>query len=82
MKTTCPAVQDLSSPGGGWAEQWYTLTHNCGHGHQTQQTARLQLLKVLASCNSAFHASTYISFLLDQCGGVIDPSAYSHCDGI
>ena len=23
-----------------------------------------------------------ISFLLDQCGGVIDPSAYSHCDGI
>lgn len=23
-----------------------------------------------------------ISFLLDQCGGVIDPSVYSHCDGI
>ena len=24
----------------------------------------------------------HISFLLDQCGGVIDPSVYSHCDGI
>ena len=62
MKTTCPGVQDLSSPGGGWAEQWYTLTHNCGHGHQTQQTARQQLLKVLASDNSALHASTHQIF--------------------
>ena len=62
MKTTCPAEQDLSSPGGGWAEQWYTLTHNCGHGHQTQQTARLQLLKVQASYNSALHAFSYQFF--------------------
>ena len=62
MKTTCPAEQDLSSPGGGWAEQWYTLTHNCGHGHQTQQTARLHLLKVQASYNSALHTSTHHFF--------------------